>query len=219
MHGCQHCSCDAARANACVIGRLRYQRVAAVQWPGSGGRPQAFLGTDVVKAALNLTGSALAAITGSRRSPAVLAMHALAACVKCGTCIVQRCEHAPPSPAMPRCLCVMAVRWRPPLPRAGGSRRARHGVQRAHAARAVLKKICDHPALLSERMAGEVGAAGAAAPPCAPAQQALDSCKHADAGGHMGLPAHAELGSKNSRRARTDAHMGIVTFLWLSRGC
>ena len=153
------------------------------------------------------------------RSPAVLAMHALAACVKCGTCIVQRCEHAPPSPAMPRCLCVMAVRWRPPLPRAGGSRRARHGVQRAHAARAVLKKICDHPALLSERMAGEVGAAGAAAPPCAPAQQALDSCKHADAGGHMGLPAHAELGSKNSRRARTDAHMGIVTFLWLSRGC
>lgn len=27
---------------------------------------------------------------------------------------------------------------------------------------AVLKKICDHPALLSERMANEVGAAGAA---------------------------------------------------------
>ncbi len=80
-------------------------------------------------------------------------------------------------------------------------------------ARAVLKKICDHPALLSERMAGEVGAAGAAAPPCALAQLAPEPCKHADARGHMGLPASAELGpQKHPARACEKIFNGCLGF-------
>ncbi len=58
-----------------------------MQLPCRGGRPQAFLGTDVVKAALNLTGSALAAITGSRCSPVLLVMHALVAYVEGATAL------------------------------------------------------------------------------------------------------------------------------------